>query len=144
MLEEKKLMDNFKTVLRKEGLKITPQRISVLKEIIKNKGHRESEEIYLAIKNSKTHVSRATVYRTLDILVQNNFVRKLNLGDGRARYESKINSLHHDHLICEICHKIIEFVDQDIEMLQEKIANKYQFSLQRHIHHLFGICKECR
>ena len=144
MLEEKKLMDNFKTVLRKEGLKITPQRISVLKEIIKNKGHRESEEIYLAIKSSKTHVSRATVYRTLDILVQNNFVRKMNLGDGRARYESKINSLHHDHLICEICHKIIEFVHQDIEMLQDEIANKYQFSLTRHVHQLFGICRECR
>ena len=141
---ENKLMDNFKTVLRKEGLKITPQRVAVLKEIIKDKGHRESEEIYFAIKSSKTHVSRATVYRTLDILVQNNFVRKLNLGDGRARYESKINSLHHDHLICEICHNIIEFVDQDIEMLQDKIANKYQFSLTRHVHQLFGICKECR
>ncbi len=139
-----KLMDNFKTVLRKEGLKITPQRIAVLEEIIKDKGHRESEEIYFAIKSSKTRVSRATVYRTLDILVQNNFVRKLNIGDGRERYESKINSLHHDHLICEICGKIIEFVDQDIEKLQEIIANKYQFSLQRHVHQLFGNCKECR
>ena len=143
-MAEKKLMDNFKTVLRKEGLKITPQRVAILKEIIKDKGHRESEEIYFAIKSSKTHVSRATVYRTLDILVQNNFVRKLNIGDGRERYESKINSLHHDHLICEICHNIIEFVDQDIEMLQDEIANKYQFSLTRHVHQLFGICKECR
>ena len=143
-MAEKKLMDNFKTVLRKEGLKITPQRVAVLKEIIKDKGHRESEEIYFAIKSSKTHVSRATVYRTLDILVQNNFVRKLNIGDGRERYESKINSLHHDHLICEICHNIIEFVDQDIEKLQDEIANKYQFSLTRHVHQLFGICKECR
>ena len=143
-MAEKKLLDNFKTVLRKEGLKITPQRVAILKEIIKDKGHRESEEIYFAIKSSKTHVSRATVYRTLDILVQNNFVRKLNIGDGRERYESKINSLHHDHLICEICHNIIEFVDQDIEKLQDEIANKYQFSLTRHVHQLFGICKECR
>ena len=143
-MAEKKLIDNFKTVLRKEGLKITPQRVAVLKEIIKDKGHRESEEIYFAIKSSKTRVSRATVYRTLDILVQNNFVRKLNIGDGRERYESKINSLHHDHLICEICHNIIEFVDQDIEKLQDEIANKYQFSLTRHVHQLFGICKECR
>ena len=141
---DNKLMDNFRTVLRKEGLKITPQRIAVLKEVIKDKGHRECEDIFLAIKRSKTYVSRATVYRTLDILVQNQFIRKLNLGDGRARYENKINSLHHDHLICVICNKIIEFVDQDIEMLQEKIAKKYQFSLTRHVHQLFGICKECR
>ena len=143
-MAENKLMDNFITVLRKEGLKITPQRIAVLVEALKDKGHRESEDIYLAIKSSQTHVSRATVYRTLNILVQNQFLRKLNLGDGRARYESKINSLHHDHLICVMCRKIIEFVDSDIEMLQEKIANKYQFSLTRHVHQLFGICKECQ
>ena len=141
---DNKLMDNFKTVLRKEGLKITPQRIAVLKEIIKDKGHRESEAIYLAIKSSKIHVSRATVYRTLDILVQNQFVRKLNLGDGRARYESKINSLHHDHLICDKCGKIIEFVNSEIERLQEDIANKFQFSLKRHVHQLYGICEKCR
>ena len=138
------LMDNFKTVLRNEGHKITPQRIAVLEEIIKNKDHRESEDIYFAIKSGKTYVSRATVYRTLDILVQNNFVRKLNLGDGRARYESKINSLHHDHLICDICLKIIEFMNPEIEMLQEKIADKYQFSLKRHVHQLFGVCKACQ
>jgi len=140
----KKLMDNFKTILRKKGFKITPQRIAVLEEIIKDKGHRDSEDIYLAIKSHKTHVSRATVYRVLDILVQNKFVRKLNLGDGRARYESKIDSIHHDHLICEICGKIIEFMDSDIENLQEIIANKYQFSLTRHVHQLFGHCKECK
>ena len=143
-MAENKVMDSFKTMLRRAGLKITPQRIAVLEEAIKDKGHRESEAIYLAIKRSKTYVSRATVYRTLDILVQNQFVRKLNLGDGKARYERKINSQHHDHLVCITCRKIVEFVDLDIEMLQEKIANKYQFSLKRHVHQLFGICKECR
>ena len=141
---DKKLIDNFITLLRKEGHKITPQRIAVMEEIIKDKGHRESEDIYFAIKSRKTHVSRATVYRTLDILVQNNFVRKQNFGDGRARYERKIDSLHHDHLICVVCGKITEFVDLNIEKLQEEIAIKYHFSLQRHIHQLFGICKECR
>ena len=144
-MADNKPLDSFKTVLRNEGLKITPQRIAVLEEVSKDKGHRESEDIYLAIKKiSKTHVSRATVYRTLDILVQNKFVRKLNFGDGRARYESKIDSLHHDHLICVKCRKIIEFVDDDIEELLEKIAYKFQFYLQRHIHQLFGICKECQ
>ena len=139
-----KLLDNFKTVLQRNGLKITPQRITVLEEIIKDKGHRESEDIYLAIKRRKTNVSQATVYRTLDILVQNKFIGKLNLGDGRARYESKIDRIHHDHLICIRCRKIIEFMDQDIENLQEKIAKKYKFSLQRHVHQLFGICEKCQ
>ena len=143
-MAEKELMDNFKTVLRNEGHKITPQRIAVLEEIIKNKDHRESEDIYFAIKSSKTYVSRATVYRTLDILVQNNFVRKLNIGDGRALYENKIDSLHHDHLICDMCGKIIEFMNPEIEDIQEIIAKKFQFTLHRHIHQLFGHCKECQ
>ena len=141
---DNKLLDNFKTILRKEGLKITPQRIAVLKESTKDKGHRESEDIYLAIKSSKTHVSRATVYRTLDILVQHGFARKLNLGDGRARYEPKIDSPHHDHMICNNCGKIIEFVNHEIEKIQEEITKHHQFKLQQHIHLLFGICKECQ
>ena len=139
-----KLLSDFKDVLRKEGLKITTQRITVLKEIMKNKGHRESEDIYMAIKTRKTHVSRATVYRTLDILVQHGFARKLNLGDGRARYEPKIDSPHHDHMICNNCGKIIEFVNHKIEKIQEEIAKHHQFKLQKHIHQLFGICKECQ
>ena len=139
-----KILDKFKKCLRKESQKVTPQRIAVLEEIIEDMGHRESEEIYMAIKNRSIHVSRATVYRTLDILVQNNFVRKLNLGDGRARYESKIGSHHHDHMICNICGKIIEYVDYEIEKLQEKVTKKYDFILEHHIHQLFGICKGCQ
>ena len=139
-----KLLSDFKDVLRKEGLKITPQRIAVLEEIIKNKGHRESEDVYMAIKTRKTHVSRATVYRALAILVQHGFARKLNLGDGRARYETKIDSPHHDHIICNNCGNIIEFINYEIEKIQEEIAKHHQFKLQQHIHQLFGICKECQ
>ena len=137
------ILDKFKVLLRKNGLKVTPQRIAVLKEMGKDKGHRESEEIYMDIKKRDVHVSRATVYRTLDLLVQNNFIRKLNLGDGRARYENKMGSKHHDHMICTICGQIIEYVDYEIEKLQEIVAQKYDFILERHIHQLFGICKEC-
>ena len=143
-MTNEKLLSEFKDVLKKEGLKVTPQRVAVLEEIIKDKGHRESEDIYMAIKSRKTHVSRATVYRTLDILVQNEFARKLNLGDGRARYETKIDSPHHDHIICNECGKIIEFVNDEIEKMQKKIAKQHHFKLQRHIHQLFGLCKECQ
>jgi len=143
-MKNNKLLTDFKDVLRKEGLKITPQRMAVLEEIMKDKGHRESEDIYMAIKTRKTHVSRATVYRTLDILVQQGFARKLNLGDGRARYETKIDSPHHDHMICNNCGKIIEFINNEIETMQEEIAKHHQFKLEQHIHQLFGICKECQ
>jgi len=143
-MENRKLLSQFKDSLRVEGLKFTPQRVAVIEEIIKDIGHRECEEIYLALKKRGRNVSRATVYRTMDILVKNGFARKMEIGDGRVRYESKVNSPHHDHLICTSCGKIVEFIDQDIEDLQEKIAKNYHFNLQRHIHQLFGICKKCR
>ena len=143
-MADQKLMNRFKEALKKEGLKYTPQRTAVLEEIIKDKGHRESEEIYLALKKSGQHVSRATIYRTMDILVNNGFARKMNLGDGRARYESKVNSPHHDHLVCMDCGLIVEFMDQQIEDLQDKIAIQYNFQLKRHIHQLFGLCKKCQ
>ena len=143
-MADQKLLNRFKEALKKEGLKYTPQRTAVLEEIIKDKGHRESEEIYLALKKSGQHVSRATIYRTMDILVNNGFARKMNLGDGRARYESKVNSPHHDHLVCMDCGLIVEFMDQQIEDLQDKIAIQYNFQLKRHIHQLFGICKKCQ
>ena len=143
-MADQKLLNRFKEALKKEGLKYTPQRTAVLEEIIKDKGHRESEEIYLALKKRGRHVSRATVYRTMDILVNNGFARKMNLGDGRSRYESKINSPHHDHLVCMDCGLIVEFMDQKIEDLQDKIAIQYNFQLKRHIHQLFGICKKCQ
>ena len=143
-MADQKLLNRFKEALKKEGLKYTPQRIAVLEEIIKDKGHRESEEIYLALKKSGQHVSRATIYRTMDILVNNGFARKMNLGDGRARYESKVNSPHHDHLVCMDCGLIVEFMDQKIEDLQDKIAIQYNFQLKQHIHQLFGLCKKCQ
>ena len=143
-MADQNLLNRFKEALKKEGLKYTPQRTAVLEEIIKDKGHRESEEIYLALKKKGQHVSRATVYRTMDILVNNGFARKMNLGDGRARYESKVNSPHHDHLVCMDCGLIIEFMDQKIEDLQDEIAIQYEFQLKRHIHQLFGLCKKCQ
>ena len=139
-----KIINQFKDSLREDRLKYTPQRLAVLEEIINNESHRECEEIYLALKKRGSDVSRATVYRTMDILVKNGFARKIEFGDGRARYENKINSPHHDHLVCTSCGSIVEFLNQDIEDIQEQIAKNYHFILQRHIHQLFGICKKCR
>ena len=142
-MANQKVLSHFKNILRQEGLKHTPQRVAVLKEILKDKGHRECEDIYLALKKSVRQVSRATVYRTMDILVNNGYARKIDIGDGRARYENKMGIPHHDHMICTSCGGIVEFVDQDVEDLQDKIAKRYHFELQRHVHQLFGICKKC-
>ena len=112
-------------------------------EMVNNKEHRECEEIYLALRAAGDNVSRATVYRTMDILVTHNFARKIDIGDGRARYETKINHPHHDHMICIECGQITEFMSDEIETLQDEVCEEYNFKLIRHIHQLFGICSKC-
>ena len=135
--------DQLKRALKKEGLRYTQQRKSVWDELCATNDHRDAEEIYLAIRQSGLNVSRATVYRTIDVLVKNKMARKLELGDGRARYEHKVNATHHDHLICIQCGKIEEFMDEIIESRQDDIVKKFGYKLVRHIHQLFIICSEC-
>jgi len=131
-------IDQLKNILKTEGLRHTKQRQQVWDEIRISSDHRDAEEIYIAInKNKDLKVSRATVYRTIDVLVKNNLVRKMELGDGRALYEHKIDDGHHDHIICVETGKIIEFYNEDLEILQENIVKKHGYELVRHVHQLF-------
>ncbi len=124
-------------VLRKEGLRYTSQRQAVWDEIKKSEEHRDVEDIYLQLKSNNHNVSRATVYRTIDVLVKNHMVRKMDLGDGRNLFEPRIDDEHHDHMICLHTGKIIEFFDEDLENLQDKIAEKHGYKVVRHVHQLF-------
>ena len=134
--------DQFKNILKNEGLRYTIQRQQVWDEIRSSSDHRDAEEIYIQInKTSKLNqgnkVSRATVYRTIDVLVKNNLVRKMELGDGRALYELKIEEEHHDHIICVETGKIIEFFNEELEKIQEDIVREHGYELVRHVHQLF-------
>ena len=135
-LKDRHLYD-FKDALKAEGMKFTEQRFTILEFLYKNNGHFECEEIIEKLKNKKLKVSRATVYRTLDILVKYDFARKLVLDDGIARYENKLDTKHHDYLICVDTGKIIEFECQEIEELQDKIAEKNGYKIIKHVHQLF-------
>ena len=137
-----KYSDKLKDILKKEGLRYTKQRQQVWDEIRSSSEHRDAEEIYIQINkvsksNPSEKVSRATVYRTIDVLVKNNLVRKMELGDGRALYEHKIDEEHHDHIICVETGKIIEFYNDELEKIQEDIVNKHGYELVRHVHQLF-------
>ena len=128
---------SLSAIFRNEGLRLTRQMQAVWDEVKSSKDHLDAEDIYEKIKNKGVYISRATVYRTIDVLVKNNLLSKMNMGDGRNRYELKDEDHHHDHMICIETGKIIEFFDNDLEMLQEKIAKKHGYKVIRHIHQLF-------
>ena len=136
MLTEK-IKKDFKELLIKEGLKVTTSRLSILDDILSSDLHRECEQIYEDLLKSEVKVSRATIYRTLDVLVKYEYVRKLDIGDGKVRYERKLGTKHHDHMICIETGDIIEFHNDEIETLQDEIAERNGYKVIRHVHQLF-------
>jgi len=126
-------------ILKKSGLRYTLQRQAVLDELNRVQGHRDVEDIYFSMKGKGLRVSRATVYRTLELLVKHNLVRRLDLGEGKYRFENR-ESKHHDHIICLDCNKIMEFMNDRIEKLQEEVAEDHGFTLIKHIFQLYGSC----
>ena len=133
----KSIIKQFKNNLQEEKLKFTQQRLSILEEMMDTDDHLECEEILYKLKKKGINVSRATLYRTMDILVKYNFIRKLDIGDGKVRYEKKIGTKHHDHMICVDTGDIIEFCNDDIERIQNDIADKHGYKIIRHVHQLF-------
>jgi len=137
MNRNEKYLNKFSEALKKEQLKLTSQRIAIFEEVIYGDKHRECDQIFKSLEKKGVNISKATVYRTLDILSQYEFIRTMDIGDGRIRYESKIDHPHHDHMICVETGDIIEFVSDEIEDLQNKIAKKYGYKIIKHIHQLF-------
>ena len=136
---KKEIIDKFKLVLKKENLKFTNQRFLIFSTLLNHKGHFECDDIINIInaKGKSKKVSRATAYRTLDLLVKYDFSRKMVLDDGVAKYENKILSEHHDHMIDIETNEIIEFVNDDIERIQDKIALSHGYKIVKHVHQLF-------
>ena len=137
MSKKNQYKEKFIEALKQENLKFTNQRFAIFEDILYEKKHRECEEILQSLSKKDINVSRATVYRTLDILVKYELIRKMDIGDGRIRYEGKIDDPHHDHMICVETGKIIEFVSDEIEMIQDKIAEEHGYEIIKHIHQLF-------
>ncbi len=134
------------------GYRVTVPRQVVLEVLSKTSGHLSAEEIYLAVHKIYSNVGLATVYRTLELLVDMGIVFKFDFGDGRARYELAVGpkaSQHHHHLVCTGCGRVVDytdFVDQEKELFsrtEEGLAKKYNFKISNHLIQFYGLCEKC-
>jgi Fur family ferric uptake transcriptional regulator len=127
------------------GLKLTTQRTTILSAFIAHGGHRSAEEILAEVRKIDPKVSLTTVYRTLKILQEYGLATAHNFQDGQARFEpASDEDHHHDHLICTSCQKIVEFMNEEIEELQLKVASAHGFVVEHHKMELYGLCAKCQ
>ena len=134
-------MVNNNETLKDAGLKVTHPRTKILDILQSNPGtHLSADEIHNKLVDHNESIGLATVYRVLTQLEIAGLIQKNQFSDNQSSYE--IKKQHHDHLICTKCGKIIEFMNDDLEILQEKISDKYQFRLDSHVMTLFGVCRD--
>lgn len=134
----------FEAFLRSKKLKLTGERLAILAAIFRQEQHFDAEGLHAGLRDEGGDISRATVYRTLDLLVQAGLVRKNSLGASHANYEPARDDEHHDHLICLSCNQVVEFFRDDLEKLQEKVCREHGYRLVHHSLQIFGLCPKCQ
>ena len=136
--------ESFRGLLEQRGLKFTHERKEIFDEVARVHRHFDADGLYDRFKKRGSRISRDTVYRTIPLLLESGVIQK-SVGEGKREFFEPITSKgHHDHMVCIRCGNFIEFHCEEIEELQEKVAQAHGFKVSFHDHRLYGTCKNCQ
>ncbi|MBA3709932.1 MAG: transcriptional repressor [Planctomycetes bacterium] len=138
------LLRSVREEARRRGVRWTAQRQIVLETFLASHDHISVDELHHRVREIDHSVSAATVYRTINMLVDIGVAHKRNFGSSSASFESALTKQHHDHLVCTACGQIEEFHHDLIETLQDEVAKDRGFSLSHHRMELYGVCAACQ
>ena len=130
--------------LRPAGGKRSSKREQILNVFLRQEGHLSADDLVDVIRHEDRRISRATVYRTLQWMVEAGIARKVDFGEGRFRFEHSYRHPRHFHLICKTCNRSSEFLSSDIEALIEEVATARSFAARQSVVQIYGTCDECR
>jgi Fur family ferric uptake transcriptional regulator len=134
---------HFNRYLAERSLRHSERREQVVRVFFASAGHVGIEELFRRVQRINPKIGIATVYRTLNLLVDSGLAYRRNFDTGAVTYE-RPSEHHHDHLICSQCHQVVEFHNEKVEGLQDEIAQKHGFLLHSHKMELYGTCGNCR
>jgi Fur family ferric uptake transcriptional regulator len=138
------LRERFTRYLRDRRLPVTRQRLQVADVLFHAPDHPSVDRISRDLEERGVTVGTATVYRTLDLLVESGLVREHDFGEGFRRFEPMTTRSHHEHLVCRRCGRVVEFVNERLERMLDMIADEHAFLHRRHRVEIFGLCPDCR
>lgn len=135
----------FRRYLRQQGLPVTQQREVVADVVFNSSEHLSVEEIETELRSRGERIGKATIYRTMEILVRSGLVEEHDFGEGFKRYEHLFGQQPvHEHLICTHCAKVQEFEAPEVVRVQEEVSRKYGFLPSRHRLEVYGLCADCQ
>ena len=138
-----KAQSKFKRFLEENNNRKTPERFAILEEIYLNQHHFDAEALYIKMKQNAYRVSRATIYNTLDILVECDLIKHHQFGKNKTLYERSFGFEDHDHLICTECGTIVEFDDPRVHNTVEEQCVQHNFKVDHHAMNIYGLCNNC-
>jgi Fur family ferric uptake transcriptional regulator len=138
------LLERFRRYLREHHQPVTRQRDLVAQVVLESEDHPSVDAILRRLKERGEAVGTATVYRTLEVLVESGLVRAHDFGEGFKRYEPMPAQTYHEHLICERCGAVVEFQNERLERMLPVLADEHGFQHSRHRVEIYGVCRECR
>lgn len=136
-------LERFVDTLRASGHRVTPERTRLFREIYRHHGHLDADRLLKAIEDRGIKVSRATLYRNLELMADMGFVRKHRLGGNRFLFEHVHTGQRHDHIVCTECGRVAEFVSPAIGAMQREIARAHGFDPERPTLQIYSRCVDC-